>query len=226
MVPIKKKPSGEKSAESSHAPGPHNSPHNSKEQLLRAGMILFSKNGLEGTTVRDIAQLAGTNVCMVSYHFDGKEGLYRACLEEYGRARLDGNKAFVTPARSLEEFKVRLRLLVTSMATANCENREISELLSSEIEKDFPIARDIFENTFLKAYSDIVDFFKAAQTAGFIRANLDVYCIVNMIYGVVKHAVKHDGISIRYYNRSIMTPKGFEDFLDTLMSIFLEGITV
>jgi AcrR family transcriptional regulator len=188
-------------------------------------MVLFSKNGLEGTTVRDIAQLAGTNACMVSYHFDGKEGLYRACLEEYGKTRLDGNKEFITPARSLEEFKVRLRLLVTSMATSNCENREISDLLSSEIETDFPIARDIFENTFLKAYVEIVDFFKAAQKEGFIRANLDVYCIVNMIYGIVKHTVKMESISNRYFDRSIMNPKGFEDFLDTLMSIFLEGMT-
>jgi AcrR family transcriptional regulator len=216
MVQIKKnKPCGDK---------PPIDSGNSKEQLLRAGMKLFAKNGLEGTTVRDIAQLAGTNICMVSYHFDGKEGLYRACLEEFGKARLEGSKAFVTPARSKEEFKVRLRLLVTYMATSNCENREIVDLLSSEIENDFPIARDIFENTFLQAYRDVLHFFEAAQKSGFIRSHVDVHCIVNMLYGVIKQAVKMENISSRYFNRSIMNPKGFENFLDTLMSLFFEGI--
>jgi AcrR family transcriptional regulator len=37
---------------------------------------VFSAKNLEGATVRDIAEAAGTNVAAISYHFGSKEALY------------------------------------------------------------------------------------------------------------------------------------------------------
>ena len=55
-------------------------PTNVYEQLLVAATPLFAARGLHGTRVRDIARASGINPSMISYHFGGKEGLYRAVL--------------------------------------------------------------------------------------------------------------------------------------------------
>lgn len=47
-----------------------------RQALLQAGRAVFSAKNLEGATVRDIAEAAGTNVAAISYHFGSKEALY------------------------------------------------------------------------------------------------------------------------------------------------------
>lgn len=62
-------------AASSHSSG--NSASSTSEDLIRAAKRLFASQGFDGTTVRDIADAAKTNLSLVSYYFKGKEGLYR-----------------------------------------------------------------------------------------------------------------------------------------------------
>jgi AcrR family transcriptional regulator len=47
-------------------------------QIIRATEKLFAEKGYEGTSVRDIAQVAGVNVAMISYYFGSKEKLLGA----------------------------------------------------------------------------------------------------------------------------------------------------
>jgi AcrR family transcriptional regulator len=51
-----------------------------REALLAAGAALFAERGYEGVPVRAIAQKAGVNTAMISYHFGGKRTLYLAIL--------------------------------------------------------------------------------------------------------------------------------------------------
>jgi len=51
---------------------------NAKARLLKVAEELFAEKGFEGTSIREITSKAGTHLSAVSYHFGGKEGLYRA----------------------------------------------------------------------------------------------------------------------------------------------------
>jgi len=53
-----------------------------QQKIVEAARDLFVKKGLKGTTVRDIAAAAGTNVAMVNYYFRTKENLFDKILEE------------------------------------------------------------------------------------------------------------------------------------------------
>lgn len=51
-----------------------------REALLAAGTELFAEHGFDGVSVSAIAERAGTNKAMISYHFGGKRDLYVAIL--------------------------------------------------------------------------------------------------------------------------------------------------
>lgn len=51
------------------------------ERLLKVGTRMFADRGFEGTSVRALTSAAGVNLGAVTYHFESKEGLYRAVLE-------------------------------------------------------------------------------------------------------------------------------------------------
>ncbi len=51
-----------------------------RDRILRAAMEEFGAHGYAGARVTRIAASAGVNAQLISYHFDGKAGLYEAVL--------------------------------------------------------------------------------------------------------------------------------------------------
>lgn len=59
-----------------------------KVRILKEAARLFADKGYTGTTIQEVVSAAGTTKPMVYYYFNGKEGLYRALIEEaYERVR-------------------------------------------------------------------------------------------------------------------------------------------
>src|SRR5258708_26689896 len=80
---------------------------NLREAILAAAEELFSTNGFNAVSIRDIAQAAGANPGSVTYHFKSKDGLL---LEIYRR--------HCGPLRSR-----RIELLVAAKRVRDLENR-------------------------------------------------------------------------------------------------------
>lgn len=56
--------------------------NNTRTCLIEAGLHLFGQKGFEGTSTRELAGLAKTNVASITYHFGSKAGLRSACATE------------------------------------------------------------------------------------------------------------------------------------------------
>jgi AcrR family transcriptional regulator len=54
-----------------------------RRALLDAALVEFAAKGLAGARVSEIADRAGVNRQLISYYFDGKDGLYRALVEHW-----------------------------------------------------------------------------------------------------------------------------------------------
>jgi len=52
--------------------------YTTKSKLLKAGIKVFSNHGYSGGSVRQIAELAGTNIASVTYHYGSKKQLWQA----------------------------------------------------------------------------------------------------------------------------------------------------
>lgn len=59
-----------------------NSTETTRSRLLRAAMTRFASQGFDRTSVRDICDLARSNLGAVSYHFGGKGQLRRAVVRQ------------------------------------------------------------------------------------------------------------------------------------------------
>lgn len=53
-----------------------------KQRILKSSGVIFGKMGFKDATIRRIAEAAQVNVAAINYHFQGKEGLYGAVLED------------------------------------------------------------------------------------------------------------------------------------------------
>ena len=66
------------------------------EQILDAAEYLFSKNGLHGVTLRDVAQRVGVHTTLLHYYFEDKRKLFEAVF---------GRRAGVTTGRRTEALE-------------------------------------------------------------------------------------------------------------------------
>ena len=78
-------------------------PGRSRRALLDAALEEFAAKGYAGARVQDIADRAGVNKQLISYHFGGKQGLYR-CIR---RRWLEREAAFNDPSTPIDELIVR-----------------------------------------------------------------------------------------------------------------------
>ncbi len=53
-----------------------------REAVLDAAIALFSEHGCEGTPLRNIAELCGVKQSLILYHFENKDVLFKAAIDE------------------------------------------------------------------------------------------------------------------------------------------------
>jgi AcrR family transcriptional regulator len=77
--------------------------------MIEAAGQLFAEKPFDAVSTREIAAAAGVNLSAISYHFDNKEGLYRAI--------------FKTIIHDLKPVRVGLAMLLENQLTAAREDR-------------------------------------------------------------------------------------------------------
>jgi AcrR family transcriptional regulator len=76
---------------------------NTEEIILEAARKLFKQKGLDGTTVQDIANEAGTTKSMVNYYFRSKDKLFAAIFHQEFRNLFGGLAGFIASPLSVRE---------------------------------------------------------------------------------------------------------------------------
>jgi AcrR family transcriptional regulator len=59
-----------------------------REQILDVAVGVFARNGFHGTSMNDVAEAAGVTKPVLYQHFDSKQDLYMALLDEVGNRLL------------------------------------------------------------------------------------------------------------------------------------------
>ena len=102
-------------------------PERTRERILQAAVEEFGAHGYSGARVSRIAQAAGLNAQLISYHFDGKAGLYQAVIERWRGV----TELIPQPDRSIAE-------IAGAFVRTNASNPSYSKLLAWEALGDAP----------------------------------------------------------------------------------------
>ena len=104
MINMKKRPPATR-----HRAAGKRGPEATRQALLRAGAELFAERGFDGVPIEEVADRAGVNKALISYHFRGKRGLYVAILESAFAAMAERLKAIEAGALDAREALHGLR---------------------------------------------------------------------------------------------------------------------
>ncbi len=154
-------------------------------EILHVAEQLFAEKGFDGTSVRDIANIASINVAMVSYYFGSKEKLLEALvLYRISSMRLHLETLFqenISPLLKME------RLIDFYINQVN-KNRSIYQILHFELsskkrEIDMSAFTEVKRNN-LKLIENIVI---EGQQQGLFQPNVNVALLPTTIIGSFLH---------------------------------------
>ncbi len=105
-------------------------PDATRQALVSAGAALFAERGFDAVPIEDLAERAGVNKALISYHFGGKRGLYTAVLAagfQQIAQRLEAAEAQAKDAPSA------LRAVLEVFAAFREEHPELPRLFMREV---------------------------------------------------------------------------------------------
>lgn len=193
--------------------------------LLAAGTKVFARSGYSGATVKEIADEAGVNIALVSYHFHGKEGLFRAIVEPFGNSRLSISQRLLKRPASIEEFRVRLQMFVEELIVSYSEQLDLIQIINREFEIGSPVVRNVFESTFLEVFKRLSQYFSEAREAGFIREKIETQAAATALFGSINFIARVDASNARIFKQSISDTKYRDHIISQFLEIFLDGIS-
>jgi AcrR family transcriptional regulator len=146
-------------------------PERTRERILEAALTEFGEHGFAGARTSAIAARAGVNQQLISYYFDGKEGLYRAL-----QRRWEATSGAARPDLPLAE-------VVSGFLRLGATQRSGARLLAWEGLADTGSATDPGADLETDAYfSAMVDDLRRRQRAGELSADLDPPYVLLMLF--------------------------------------------
>ena len=102
-----------------------------RELLIAAGIQLFSRQGFEATTTRQIENVAEVQRNLMSYHFGGKDAFWKACMHRLFE-RVDAHLGQALEQSNDIEPRERTRFLIRRFIRASAANPELSRIMFDE----------------------------------------------------------------------------------------------
>ena len=193
--------------------------------LITHARSLFARKGFDGVSVKDVSDATKLNISLVSYHFNGKEGLYRACIEKFGKDCLEAVQRTLQPPKSLGECELRLSMFIDLMIDIFIKNPDASAMAFKEADMEARLFEDVFESTFIELFKTLISYFEASQRAGFIRKDMDPHTTASILFGSLSHFARMDFISLKFFGRTIKDSKHREKVTSHLKTLFAGSLT-
>ncbi|HMG82567.1 MAG TPA: TetR family transcriptional regulator [Ferruginibacter sp.] len=157
--------------------------YNDKQlQIIDTAEGLFADKGFDGTSVRDIAEVAGINVAMISYYFGSKEKLMEA-LFEIKIERIKDRLESLLKDETLTPFQ-KVNIMIDEQIERMWSGQRFYKIMLCEqlIDTNPSITRKVSELKLRNA--ELVNkIVKDGQEKGVFKKEVDVVLMLNTMIG-------------------------------------------
>lgn len=160
-----------------------------RDAILDTSAKLFSQQGYNDVSIRDIAQACGMTNAALYYYFKNKEDLFLAMLQ---RDHAKSVAALLEAANGPGDLRADLEQLVARYAEITCERRQSFQMLWRDVKQMEDVhARKMFGEMQHELMRPLVERLTIAQAAGEIKTG-DVRLYARLLHGMMM-AMTHDG---------------------------------
>ena len=189
-----------------------------RRKIIDSAIVEFAKHGYGGASTRTVAAAAGLQHTLVTYHFQGKEGLWREAIAEILKdytaaldARLDG-------LRGVDDT-TKLRLVSEDFIRFSAANLNFHRIMS-HVASAPSLQLDWLTDEYLRRTFDRrAGLIRSAQSAGRFVAG-DPYHLEYVFIGAVTRLFMLSGEVEKIMGRSPFDPAFVEEHIKVCLGLF------
>lgn len=186
---------------------------------MGAALELFSKNGVSGTSIEQIAELADLSKSNVLYYFKNKEQLYLEVINQMLEIWLKPLESFSVeqdPIEALSNYiKVKLEL--------SRDNPAESKLFCLEVVQGAPLLIQELESPLGKLLDSKVKVIQTWIKQGKL-ADIDPYHLIFSIWAITQHYADFSVQIKAVTGKTLNNPTFFKSALENVQRIILSGV--
>lgn len=192
-----------------------------EEQILEAALEVFSQRGFHGSTIDQIADVAGMSKPNLLYYFRTKEAMHRALIDRVLENWLEPLQSFDADGDPGQEIRAYIR---RKLELARDFPRE-SRLFANEILQGAPHIMTVLEGP-LKALVDAkADVIRAWTEAGKVRP-CDPYHLIFSIWSTTQHYADFDVQVRAVLGSADALSDRFDGAATFLERLFIDGLVL
>ena len=199
----------------------------STSRILAAAEEVFAYSGYDGATLREVARRAEVPLALVSYHFSGKEGLYRAIFEARAPALVEQRMAGLALADLETDPDRKLDLILKSVLVpilalrATEQKSRFGVLLARELSDPRSAERGIVGDL-----ADPVVGAVASRLAEALpdRSQRQLHWLLQVLIGTLVYVMIDHG-RIRALSDGAADPDDRDRTVECILDIILHGVS-
>jgi AcrR family transcriptional regulator len=188
-----------------------------RQEIIRAAMEVFARNGFGGSTTREIAENAGISEAMIYSHFRNKEDLYTAIIDE----KLQESEPLYYPLdaiRNRDDQRV-FTTIVSNYLDRHGEDTTFLRLLLFSALEGHELASMFVAGPVRKFFEFLADYIRERIDEGAfkpVNPEITSRCLLGMVhYFVLLREILAD---------DTLNPIDPTAAIETIVNIFCEGI--
>jgi|ERR1044071_6260406 AcrR family transcriptional regulator len=190
-----------------------------KNQLLGIAMKLFSEQGFDGTSTREIAEAAGVNEALIFRHFRTKEDLFWTVLSDRVERR-GRNRRIHELLQSKGNLREVLVALAETLLDRTEEDAAVTRLLFYSALRNRELSERFFQTYGQEKFEMLADRIRIGIRGGGLRIANPVVAARSFLGMIVYHYLVEEVFGVSH------TPGlSTHDLAQELVDIFLDGIS-
>ena len=189
-----------------------------RERILEVAYKEFATLGYEGTSIRTIAERAGIKHPLVTYHFGGKEGLWRTVMMVVGSQFTNKWQARLADP-TLSDDVTKLRLIQEDFVRFAVANPGFHWLMANEGDRNTNRLKWLVENRAKGFFNAITKLIVSAQKRGrYVEG--DPYHLQYLFIGAVTRIFMQSAEAEHVMGKSPFSPDFVEEHVRACCALF------
>lgn len=138
---------------------------NTEEKILKAAQTVFTRKGMDGARMQEIADEAGINKALLHYYFRSKQKLFEAIFKQVFKQIFPDIKNFIQSDRPVEE---KLGIFVDKYISLLLLNPYLPTFILKEIHRDPEFLASVIKGQGINP-QELFTMFEKEMEAGNIR---------------------------------------------------------
>lgn len=138
-----------------------------RDALIASGISLFSNQGYEATSTRQIEAHAKVQRNLMTYHFGSKENFWKSCMQSLNQRMADRLAPAIARSKDIEP-RERIGYLIECFVHASASEPEVSRIMFDEGRNPSWRLEWLVNNYALGFYGAVGKLFEAGRESGVI----------------------------------------------------------